>query len=60
MMPSDPKSCGQSLYAHLREVDTWACEYLLVEQPPSEMAWEAVRDRLKRASGSRQGTRSIV
>jgi L-threonylcarbamoyladenylate synthase len=60
MMPSDPKSCGQSLYAHLREVDTWACEYLLVEQPPSEMAWEAVRDRLKRASGSRQGTRSNI
>lgn len=60
MMPSDPKSYGQSLYAHLREVDTWACEYVLVEQPPAQMAWEAVRDRLKRAAGSRQGARSIV
>lgn len=59
-MASDPKSYGQSLYALLREVDTWACEYLLVEQPPSQMAWDAVRDRLQRASGSRQGARSIV
>ncbi|MEX1666602.1 L-threonylcarbamoyladenylate synthase [Zhongshania arctica] len=59
-MPNDPKPYGQSLYAHLREVDTWACEYLLVEQPPSQMAWDAVRDRLQRASGSRQGARSIV
>jgi len=50
MMSADAKEFGQVLYARLREVDTWGCRCVLVELPPANMAWEAVRDRLKRAA----------
>jgi L-threonylcarbamoyladenylate synthase len=50
IMPTDPRDYGQLLYARLRDIDSGACDYVLVEQPPAEIAWEAVRDRLKRAA----------
>ncbi len=53
IMPDDPVSYGRELYARLRDVDAWGCELLLVEQPPSSEGWEAVQDRLTRATGGR-------
>lgn len=50
-MPADPREYGRVLYARLREIDRWACCCVLIERPPAEMAWEAVRDRLERAAG---------
>jgi L-threonylcarbamoyladenylate synthase len=50
-LPRDPQACAQRLYALLRELDGAGCEEILVEMPPQAPAWDAVRDRLQRASG---------
>jgi L-threonylcarbamoyladenylate synthase len=48
-MPKDPVAYAQRLYGALRELDTAGCEEILVEAPPDDSAWLAVRDRLRRA-----------
>ena len=48
-MPRDPAAYARRLYAALRELDAAGCEEILVEAPPEEPAWAAVRDRLQRA-----------
>lgn len=48
--PQDPVAYGHDLYAHLRALDEAGCAALLVEEPPLELAWLAVRDRLTRAA----------
>jgi len=48
-MPRDASAYAQRLYASLRELDSAGCEAILIEAPPDEPAWTAVRDRLKRA-----------
>jgi L-threonylcarbamoyladenylate synthase len=35
----------------LRELDIAGCEVILIETPPAEATWDAVRDRLERACG---------
>jgi len=49
-MPRDAGAYARRLYAALRELDASGCAQILVEDPPDEPAWLAVRDRLKRAS----------
>ncbi len=56
-MPDDPVHYAQQLYARLREIDSWGCGLLLVERPSSAEGWEAVHDRLTRASGGRSPNR---
>jgi L-threonylcarbamoyladenylate synthase len=51
-MPRDPEGYARRLYAALRELDAAGCEQILVEQPPEEPAWAAVRDRLRRAASA--------
>lgn len=41
---------GHDLYAHLRELDRAGAACILVQVPPPGDDWEAVRDRLRRAS----------
>ena len=48
-MPREPHDYAQRLYAALRELDTAGCAQILVEAPPEEPHWAAVRDRLMRA-----------
>lgn len=48
--PTDPVAYGHDLYANLRMLDEAGCDALLVEEPPLEPAWIAVRDRLTRAA----------
>lgn len=50
-MPREPHAYAQRLYAALRELDAAGCESILIEAPPDEPAWQAVRDRLARAAG---------
>jgi L-threonylcarbamoyladenylate synthase len=50
-MPREPQAYAQKLYAALRELDGAGCELILVEAPPEDAAWAAVRDRLLRACG---------
>lgn len=50
-MPREPDGYAQKLYAALRELDGAGCELILVEAPPEQPEWAAVRDRLQRACG---------
>jgi L-threonylcarbamoyladenylate synthase len=49
-MPRDPDAYARKLYAALRELDGANCEAILIEAPPAEPAWEAVLDRLRKAT----------
>jgi L-threonylcarbamoyladenylate synthase len=49
-MPADPQSFGAMLYATLHELDDLGVERILVERVPDGPEWDAVRDRLRRAS----------
>jgi L-threonylcarbamoyladenylate synthase len=49
-MPREPSAYAQKLYASLRELDGAGCDAILVEAPPAEPAWEAVLDRLRKAT----------
>jgi len=45
-----PEAYARTLYDALRRLDASGAGRLLVAEPPAGPAWEAVRDRLKRAS----------
>ena len=49
-MPDDPAAYGASLYRALRRLDRLGLRTIYVESPPSHPDWEAVHDRLKKAS----------
>ena len=49
-LPREPEAYARGLYAALRELDTAGCAQILVEEPPEDAAWAAVRDRLRRAA----------
>jgi len=46
----DPSRYGHDLYANLRRLDASGAKRILVEAPPDAPEWEAVNDRLQRAS----------
>jgi L-threonylcarbamoyladenylate synthase len=48
--PQDAAGYAHALYANLRELDRAGCDAILVEQPPDNAEWLAVRDRLQRAA----------
>ena len=48
--PLDPARYGHDLYYNLRELDRRRATRIVVEAPPRGAAWEAVNDRLQRAS----------
>ena len=48
--PRDPAAYGARLYAWLHGFDERGVQELLIELPPEDEAWIAVRDRLKRAA----------
>lgn len=49
-MPADPESYGASLYRVLHALDALGARELVVQSPPSDTAWEAVADRLRKAA----------
>jgi L-threonylcarbamoyladenylate synthase len=49
-MPADAAACAQELFAVLRELDATGVRLIWVETPPSDAAWDGVRDRLQRAA----------
>ena len=51
-LPPDPRGYAHGLYAALRELDGLGFP-IVVEEPPDGEAWEAVRDRLRRASSGK-------
>lgn len=48
-LPSEPAGYARRLYAALRELDAGA-DVILVQEPPAAAGWEAIRDRLRRAT----------
>jgi L-threonylcarbamoyladenylate synthase len=49
-MPDDPATYGALLFARLHELDAASVDRIVVDSPPDDDSWLAIRDRLKRAS----------
>ncbi len=49
-MPSDPAAYARMLYQILHDADAEGWDWIGVEQPPRDPAWDAIRDRLERAA----------
>lgn len=52
LLSADADEYGRQLYAALRDLDASGLELIVVEPPPREPRWEAVWDRLRRATHS--------
>ncbi len=52
VLPHDPRAYGRVLYAELHNCDAAGAELIVLETPPERPEWQAIRDRLTRASGS--------
>ena len=50
-MPKEPRAYARKLYAALRELDGAQCGAILIESPPETAEWDAIRDRISRATG---------
>jgi len=50
ILPDDPVAYATRLYAALHECDVMSMDLILIELPPDESEWSAVRDRLTRAA----------
>ena len=53
--PADAAAYAHDLYANLRTLDHAGCDAILVEQPPEDAEWLAIRDRLNRAAAGSGG-----
>ena len=53
-MPRDAAAYGQILYSTLRALDSEAYDLILVEKPPETEAWQAIHDRLQKATHDSQ------
>lgn len=54
-LPSTPEGYAHALYAALRSADQAGADIILIEAPPSTVAWSGVNDRLRRAAHDSQG-----
>jgi L-threonylcarbamoyladenylate synthase len=50
VLPQDPAGYARLLYASLHALDDDGCDIILIEEPPRDKSWDAVRDRLRRAA----------
>ncbi len=50
-LPQDAAGYARGLYAALRDLEDADCTSIVIEQVPAGTEWDAVRDRLTRASG---------
>lgn len=51
-MPKEPRAYGARLYAVLHQLDNAGVETITIQEPPADADWEAVWDRLRKASSS--------
>lgn len=54
-LPAEPVAYARELYAALRQLDSVGAKRILVETVPEDVAWWAVRDRLRRAAAPQAG-----
>lgn len=52
VMPRDPDGYARELYDALHMMDEAGCETIIVEPPPTTAKWQAIWDRLRRATES--------
>lgn len=57
-MPNDPPEYARHFYAVLRELDGMGLRTVYIEVPPDSPEWEAIRDRIRRATTPLRGRRS--
>ncbi|MDR2636768.1 MAG: threonylcarbamoyl-AMP synthase [Zoogloeaceae bacterium] len=50
ILPASPEGYAHDLYATLRELDAARCDAIIAELPPDTPEWQAIHDRLRRAS----------
>jgi L-threonylcarbamoyladenylate synthase len=50
LVPYDPEAYARALYAELHQCDERGAELIVVEQVPDTAEWQAIADRLNRAS----------
>jgi L-threonylcarbamoyladenylate synthase len=50
-MPSNAAAYAHDLYAVLREQDARQLKHIFIEAVPETAEWDAIRDRLSKASG---------
>jgi L-threonylcarbamoyladenylate synthase len=55
-MPTSPAEYAAQLYRTLHELDSQNYDWIAVDSPSPEPAWDAIRDRLKRAATSDAGS----
>lgn len=48
-LPDDARGYARLFYAALHTLDDAGCDLILLEAPPQDPAWAAIRDRMKRA-----------
>ena len=51
-LPDDPGGYARGLYAALRDLEDQECAAIVIEQVPASAEWDAIRDRLSRASAA--------
>jgi L-threonylcarbamoyladenylate synthase len=51
-LPDDPQGYARELYAALRDLEDADCTAIVVEEVPAGTEWDAIRDRLTRASST--------
>ena len=59
VLPSDPEAAGAALFALLYELDKQKYTLILVEPPPDAPGWEAIADRIERASVASTNTLGV-
>lgn len=52
-LPNEPAQYAQALYRCLRALDSEQYKHILIEAVPPGLAWDAIRDRLLKATASR-------
>jgi len=57
-LPRNPAQFAATLYAELHAADAEGWDWIAITMPPSEPGWDAVRDRLVKASTSRTPQRA--
>ncbi|MBM3838385.1 MAG: threonylcarbamoyl-AMP synthase [Verrucomicrobia bacterium] len=50
VLPRDPEAFGRALYSEWHRCDAAGAKLIVVEAPPENVAWQAIADRLRRAS----------
>ncbi|MGK4000100.1 L-threonylcarbamoyladenylate synthase [Sorangium sp. So ce1024] len=50
VLPTDPSGYAAALYAALHRLEDASCDVIVIAAVPEDPAWDAVRDRLTRAS----------